>query len=66
MGDFFGGLWKTISDKFSKLGTNIGDAISSSVKSGINGVISLIEGVMNKAIDLINGAINLINNIPRS
>ena len=62
--DFFGGIWDKIKNKFSKLGTSIGDAISSAVKSGINGVISLIERTINKAIGLINGAIKLINLLP--
>ena len=62
--DFFGGIWNKIKNKFSKLGTNIGDAISSAVKSGINGVISLIERTINNAISLINGAIKLINLLP--
>lgn len=62
--DFFGGIWDKIKNKFSKLGTNIGDAISSAVKSGINGVISLIERTINTAISLINGAIRLINLLP--
>jgi len=64
IGDFFGGLWNTIKDKFSSLGTSIGDAIGGAVKSGINGIISLIEGTINKAIRLINGAINLVNKLP--
>ena len=46
------------------IGTNIGNAISGAVKSGINGVISAIERTINKGVDLINGAINLINKIP--
>ena len=46
------------------MGTSIGDAISSAVKSGINGVISLIERTINNAISLINGAIKLINLLP--
>lgn len=62
--DFFGNIWGKIKDKFSNLGTNIGDAISSSVKSGINGIISLIERTVNTAIGLINGAIRLINLLP--
>ena len=62
--DFFGGIWDKIKNKFSKLGTSIGDAISNAVKSGINGVISLIERTINKAIGLINGAIKLINLLP--
>ena len=62
--DFFGGIWDKIKNKFSKLGTSIGDAISNAVKSGINGVISLIERTINRAISLINGAIKLINLLP--
>lgn len=62
--DFFGNIWGKIKDKFSNLGTNIGDAISSAVKSGINGIISLIERTINTAIGLINGAIRLINLLP--
>jgi len=64
VGNFFGGLWNTIKDKFSSLGTSIGDAIGNAVKSGINGVISIIENTINKAVGLINGAIDLVNNIP--
>lgn len=63
-GSFFSGLWDTIKTTFSALGTNIGNAISSAVKSGINGVISMIEKTINSAIGLINGAINLINKLP--
>ena len=62
--NFFGGIWDKIKNKFSKLGTSIGDAISNAVKSGINGVISLIERTINTAIGLINGAIRLINLLP--
>ena len=63
-GSFFGNLWTQIKDKFSAIGTNISNAISSSVKSGLNGVISSIEGIINTGVNMINGAINLINNIP--
>jgi phage-related protein len=63
-GSFFSGLWDKIKSTFSDLGTNISDAISSSVKSGINGVISMIESTVNSGISLINGAINLANKIP--
>ena len=62
--NFFGGIWDKIKNKFSKLRTSIGEAISAAVKSGINGVISLIEITINKAIGLINGAIKLINLLP--
>ena len=62
-GSFWSGLWSTISNTFSS-GTNIANAISGSVKAGINGVISSIEGTINSGISLINGAIGLINKIP--
>lgn len=64
IGNFFSNMWKGIKDTFSNLGTSIGNAISNAVKSGINGVISLIENTINKAINLINGAIGIINLIP--
>lgn len=53
-----------VKNTFSNLGTSIGNAISGAVKSGINGVISLIEKTINSAIRLINGGIKLINLIP--
>ena len=63
-GSFFSGLWDTIKNTFSSLGTSISSAIGGAVKSGINGVISMIQNTINGAIGLINGAINLINKIP--
>ena len=63
-GSFFQGLWDTISSTFSNLGSNIADAIGGAVKSGLNGVISMIENTINNAIGLINGAIGLINKLP--
>ena len=64
IGNFFSGIWEKIKNTFSNLGTSIGNAISNAVKSGINGVISLIERTINRAISLINGGIDLINLIP--
>lgn len=64
IGKFFSGIWQKIKNTFSSLGTSIGNAISNAVKSGINGVISLIERTINRAISLINGAIGIINLIP--
>ena len=64
IGSFFSNVWNGIKNTFSALGTKIGDAISGAVKSGINGVISLIERTINSAIRLINGGIRLINLIP--
>lgn len=64
IGNFFSGIWNGIKNTFSKLGTSIGDTIGGAVKSGINGVISLIERTINSAIRLINGGIGMINLIP--
>lgn len=64
IGNFFSGLWNTISHIFSDLGTKIGDSIGGAVKSGLNGVLGMIEGTINKGIGLINGAIDLINKLP--
>ena len=61
---FWSGLWDAVKNKFSELGTSIASAISGAVKSGINGVISMIENTINGAIRLINGAIGLINMLP--
>jgi phage-related protein len=61
---FFTGLWDSIKTTFSSLGTNIASAIGGAVKSGINGVINIIQNTINKAIGLINGAIGLINKLP--
>ncbi|MCC8068290.1 MAG: hypothetical protein LIO71_00755, partial [Ruminococcus sp.] len=62
--DFFSGLWDNIKNKFVDIGENIATSVGDSLKSGINGVISLIEGTINNGIDMINGAINWINSIP--
>lgn len=61
---FWSGLWDAVKNKFTSLGTSIASAIGGAVKSGINGVISMIENTINGAIRLINGAIGLINKIP--
>ena len=64
IGNFFSNIWNGIKNTFFNLGTSIGNAISNAVKSGINGVISLIERTINRAISMINGGIDLINLIP--
>ena len=63
-GKFWDDLWEKIKKKFSDIGSSIGSAISDTVKSGINGVLSTIESVINGGISLLNGAIDLINKIP--
>ena len=61
---FFSGLWDRIKSTFSSLGTNLGDAIGGGVKSGINGILGMIEGAINDALNMINGALSMINKIP--
>ena len=63
-GSFFDSLWTKIKNKFSSIGTNIATAISSSVKSGMNKVISAVERIINNGIGLINSAIKLANKLP--
>ena len=59
-GAFFSDLWTKIKDKFTGLGTSLGEAVSSSVKSALNKVLAKIETAINKAIGLINDAIDLV------
>lgn len=63
-GSFFSGLWDTIKSTFSDLGSSLSDAIGGAVRSGLNGVLSMIESTINNGISLINGAIGLINALP--
>lgn len=63
-GAFFQGLWDTIKSTFSNLGSSLSDAIGGAVRSGLNGVLSMIERTINNGISLINGAIGLINALP--
>lgn len=63
-GAFFSGLWDTIKSTFSSLGSSLADAIGGAVRSGLNGVLSMIENTINNGISLINGAIGLINKLP--
>lgn len=63
-GDFWSGLWTKIKNKFGKIGSNIATSIGSSLKSGMNGVISKVESIINKGIRLINKAIDLANKLP--
>ena len=63
-GEFWSGLWTKIKNKFSDIGSNIGSAISNTVKSGLNKVLSTIESTINKGIGFINSAIDLANKLP--
>lgn len=61
---FFSGLWETIKNSFSSLGSNIASAVGSSLRSGINSILSIVQNSVNSAINLINGAIRIINKVP--
>lgn len=63
-GSFFGGLWTKIKSKFSSIGSALGKAMGSAVKSGLNKVLSTVESAINKGIGLINSAIRLANKLP--
>lgn len=64
VGTFFNNLFTTVQNSAKNLGNKVASAISGAVKSGINGVISVIEKTIGKAVNIINGAIRLINKIP--
>ena len=49
---------------FKKIGTSVVDFISGSLKTVINGVLSLIETNINRFIRLLNSAIDIINKVP--
>lgn len=64
LGDFFTGVWNTITGIFKKVGTTVSDAITGSVRSAINGVLSGATNIINGFIRAINAAIGVINAIP--
>ena len=61
---FFKNLWTSIKNVFSNVGSTIGNAISSTVKTAINGVLSTAVSIINGFISAINSAISVINAIP--
>lgn len=62
---FFRGVWNSIVSIFGRIGTSVGNAISSAFKSVINGVLRGATNIINGFVDAINGAIDLINKIPK-
>lgn len=64
VGDFFGGIWDSIKEIFSNVGATIGNAITNTVKTAINGVLSTACKIINGFISAINFAIDIINAIP--
>lgn len=57
-------LWETIKKTFSKVGSAIGEAVSNTVKTAINKVLSTGVKIINGFISAINLAIDVINAIP--
>lgn len=64
IGDFFSGIWEKIKSIFSKVGNVVGKAITNTVKSAINAVLSTAVKIINGFISAINFAIGIINKIP--
>lgn len=64
VGEFFGGIWDTIKEKFTTIGTAIGDAIGGAFKNAINAVITTVENAINAIPEAINDAIDVINELP--
>lgn len=62
--NFFSGIWNSIKSIFSNVGSAIGGAITNTVKSAINGVLSTATKIINGFISAINVAISVINAIP--
>lgn len=61
---FFSGVWNTIKSIFSNVGTVIGGAITKTVSSAVNKVLSTAVKIINGFISAINIAIGVINEIP--
>lgn len=64
IGQFFTGIWNSIKNIFSNVGAAIGNAITNTVKTAINGVLSTAVKIINGFIKAINLAISIINAIP--
>lgn len=60
-GEFWSGLWTKIKDKFKSIGTNISIAISTSIKGGLNKLLSALESKLNHVVVTINSIITGIN-----
>lgn len=61
---FFSNIWNSIKNIFKNVGATIGNAITNTVKTAINGVLSTAVKIINGFISAINFAIRVINAIP--
>lgn len=64
VGAFFSGIWDTIKEKFTTIGTKIGDAVGGAFKLAINAVLQTVESGINFVPNAINKALDLLNNLP--
>ena len=62
-GEFWSGLWQSVKNKFSDIGSAVGNAIHNAITGGLNAVIAKVESIINKGISLINKGISLINKV---
>ena len=60
-GEFWGGLWAKIKKKFGEIGTNIHTAISDSIKTGLNKLLSSLEEKLNHVVVTVNRIIKFVN-----
>lgn len=60
-GEFWGGLWTKIKKKFGEIGTNIHTAISDSIKTGLNKLLSSLEEKLNHVVVTVNRIIKFVN-----
>lgn len=62
--NFFSGIWTSIKNIFSNVGQTVASAITNTVKTAINSVLSSAIRIINGFISAINLAISVINAIP--
>ena len=63
---WFGGIIRTVIDKFRDFGSKAGEVIGGAFKGAVNGVLRAIESILNSPIRAINGLISVINAVPRN
>lgn len=56
-------IWNNIGNGLKNLGTKLGNAVTTALKSGINGMIETVEKVINLGIDKINAAVDWVNKV---
>lgn len=64
VGAFFSGIWDTIKERFTSIGTKIGDAVGGAFQLAINAVLQTVENSINFVPNAINKALDLLNNLP--